>query len=213
MINVPGQESSRDEITELGNRSLLMLPNCFVRTILASVAEAEALLGRPPNSVEVFVTLRLKMGGDIIPDWCVLPSHIWHCTALLTNLLRDDKLYVDKALSYWSLIKHPGFANYSERFVQTFRGYTIEPRSQTICCKPGGIAPANLKNVRLWLLAQDTEEMYKKLASDHYIPIGRILDGDKIECKVAFNSYPRSGNSMLRKMLEKMTGIVTGMYY
>ena len=39
----------------------------------------------------------------------------------------------------------------------------------------------------------------------------RFLHGDPINWnKVAFTSYPRSGNSFLRKIIENVTGVVTG---
>jgi len=38
----------------------------------------------------------------------------------------------------------------------------------------------------------------------------KFLDGEHIEDKVAFATFPRSGNSMLRKQMELITGISTG---
>ena len=38
----------------------------------------------------------------------------------------------------------------------------------------------------------------------------KFLDGQKLPTKIAFDTYPRSGNSMLRRFLEQMTGISTG---
>jgi hypothetical protein len=38
----------------------------------------------------------------------------------------------------------------------------------------------------------------------------KFLDGQPIPTKIAFNTYPRSGNSMFRRFLEQITGISTG---
>ena len=39
----------------------------------------------------------------------------------------------------------------------------------------------------------------------------RFLDGEDIDGdRICFQSYPRSGNSMLRKFLEVVTGVYTG---
>lgn len=38
----------------------------------------------------------------------------------------------------------------------------------------------------------------------------KFLDGKPLKSKIAFNTYPRSGNSFLRKFMEQMTGISTG---
>jgi hypothetical protein len=38
----------------------------------------------------------------------------------------------------------------------------------------------------------------------------KFCDGEKLPTKIAFNTYPRSGNSFLRKYMEQMTGISTG---
>jgi hypothetical protein len=37
-----------------------------------------------------------------------------------------------------------------------------------------------------------------------------FCDGEKLPTKIAFNTYPRSGNSFLRKYMEQLTGISTG---
>ena len=38
----------------------------------------------------------------------------------------------------------------------------------------------------------------------------KFLDGEKLPTKIAFCTFPRSGNSFLRKLLEQTTGISTG---
>ena len=38
----------------------------------------------------------------------------------------------------------------------------------------------------------------------------KFCDGQKLPSKISFSTYPRSGNSFLRKYLEQMTGIPTG---
>lgn len=37
-----------------------------------------------------------------------------------------------------------------------------------------------------------------------------FFDGQTLDCKVAYTSYSRSGNTFLRKLLEKTSGIWTG---
>jgi len=36
------------------------------------------------------------------------------------------------------------------------------------------------------------------------------LDGKPLKTKIAFCTFPRSGNSLMRKLLETATGIATG---
>ncbi len=38
----------------------------------------------------------------------------------------------------------------------------------------------------------------------------RFLDGEKFDQKIAFNTFPRSGNSFLRSLLESVSGVTTG---
>jgi len=38
----------------------------------------------------------------------------------------------------------------------------------------------------------------------------KFLDGEPLPSKIAFNTFPRSGNSFLRRLLEQVTGISTG---
>ena len=38
----------------------------------------------------------------------------------------------------------------------------------------------------------------------------KFLDGEPLPSKIAFNTFPRSGNTFLRKLIEQITGISTG---
>ena len=67
----------------------------------------------------------------------------------------------------------------------------------------------NLKELKEILLSKDLkrDQELEWISSGVY----RFLDGEDINGdKIAFQSFPRSGNSMLRKFLETVTGVHTG---
>lgn len=102
-----------------------------------------------------------------------------------------------------------GFELFSERFKRMYasKGYVLDAdmriRASSKC------RTANLKQLMGMLASKDPKEYedLKWMFDGH----DRFLDGTpKPGNKVAFCSFPRSGNSFLRKYLEKLTGVTTG---
>lgn len=102
-----------------------------------------------------------------------------------------------------------GFELFSEKFQRLYasKGYILDKemrvRASSTC------TTVNFKQLKDMLASKDEKE-YQKM---QWIFDGqdRFLDGSpKPGNKVAFCSFPRSGNSFLRKYLEKLTGITTG---
>ena len=123
---------------------------------------------------------------------------------ILQNLYREDLLYSDKEFIVFSLNGPDGskeraqFEKMSERFQRMYPGYEFEPHGH-IRALPS--TPAiNLKQLQALFLSKD-ETLWQR---NRWIfeADGVFLDGEPIRSnKIAFCSFPRSGNTFLRKYL------------
>ena len=99
------------------------------------------------------------------------------------------------------------FELYSDRHFRLFSCYDLSDR---LVFRPKLDTPTiNLKQLKEILLSKDLSRD-KEL---DWISNGqlRFLDGEDIDGdKVCFQSFPRAGNTMLRRFLEAVTGVHTG---
>jgi hypothetical protein len=154
------------------------------------VISAEAKLGKPPSVIEIFIEMKHK--------YTIPVNNIYEGAAVITSLFREDLLFANDVASHYSVTRHEGFLNYSEIFKKKIGdGYR--------CNKDGtvGVTTAktiNFKNLMNLLKSKDE----KLFLSSQWMWDGdfKFLDGDKIPTKIAFNTFPRSGNSFLRRLLE-----------
>lgn len=96
---------------------------------------------------------------------------------------------------------------FSERFNRIYPGYMLN-RQMHVVPKPG-TPTINLRKLVSMLKSKDAAE----LESARWMFDGefRFLDGEPNRSnKVAFCSFPRSGNTFLRKYMELLTGVQTG---
>ena len=82
-----------------------------------------------------------------------------------------------------------------------------------VCDKVGRVVPSTARVLNL----KELMNIYKStdpsvFENNQWVWDGkfRFLDGEKIDRRLGFTSYPRSGNSFLRRYVEQLTGIVTG---
>ena len=95
------------------SRSTLWLPWFIVNQIISSVQMAEAKVQRAPSIFEIFVEMKA--------NYPKLPVNtIFEGAAVLSSLYREDWLYMNDIATHYSLNKHTGFSNYSERFREKF---------------------------------------------------------------------------------------------
>lgn len=135
------------------------------------------------------------------------------CIAIM-NMYRDDAFYANKDFSGYSLSGPDGsdarmtLEKFSERFVRLYPGYVLD-RKQRIRALPA--TPAiNLKQLVALLKSKD-EALWERSKWIYDVEGGLFLDGEANPCnKVAFASFPRSGNTFLRKYLQLLTGVTTG---
>ena len=98
--------TSRDN--EQVSKSILWLPWYFVNRFVESTRIAEEVLGRPPTSMEVFVTLSDTYGKTV--------NNIYEVVAILFSLLREDLIFSDLNSYRYTVNKQEGYYSYSEIF-------------------------------------------------------------------------------------------------
>lgn len=79
--------------------------------------------------------------------------------------------------------------------------------------RDGTVAPTTARTINfneLWNMLKSKDEAVFNKCAWMYDGDFKFCDGQKLPTKIAFNTFPRSGNSFLRKYLEQMTGISTG---
>ena len=176
----------------------------FIRTrVLDSINIAEKLKGSPPTCSEIYTVFLVHYRINQAMSWFF---------AILNNMYREDKIYADKAFTYYSLTKEgtghdSTFENFSERFRRLFPDYMLD-KNMRIRAKPE-TPVINLEKLTALLKSKDAKEW----KSNAWIFDGkrRFLDGTPIlSNKIAFESFPRSGNTFLRKYFELLTGVWTG---
>jgi hypothetical protein len=88
-------------------------------------------------------------------------------------------------------------------------GYTLDKNCR-LMAEPG-TKTVNINDLIAILKSKD-ESLLTKNAWMFEGELFKFLDGSKIPegNKIAFNTFPRSGNTLLRRCLEQVTGIATG---
>ena len=128
------------------------------------------------------------------------------------SIVKEDLLYVDQKLYRFSSTKKEGFYTFSEIFHINF-GYDYACTVTRHIYPIGEARRVNYTQLTSILRSKD-ESVYTK---DKWIFDGhhRLLDKteslmDDHQNHIMFTSFPRSGNSFMRRYLEQITGIATG---
>ena len=181
------------------SKSILWLPWYFVNRFVDSTRLAEEILGRPATVFEIFVTLSDIHGKTV--------NNIYELVACLFSLLREDLVYSDLHSYRYTITKQEGYYSYSELFRMRFpTGYSCDRMGRVIPTTARRINLTHLQNV---LTSQD-EALFTE---NNWIWDGefRFLDGRPFAGdKIGFTSFPRSGNSFLRRYVEQITGVTSG---
>lgn len=131
-------------------------------------------------------------------------------------MYREDDIYVDNLFTYYSLSNEgPGkeeYENFTTKFRRLYPGYCLDKDMRIRAALPPAINAARTLNFKhmINLFKSKDEELWKEHAwvfDGHF----RYLDGEANPSnKICFTSFPRSGNSFLRRYFELLTGITTG---
>ena len=92
---------------------------------------------------------------------------------------------------------HKDFAKFSTLFREGSPRYTLDDKNHAM--ELPGTEKVNLKNLWSILKSKDSKLLNNTIFDGKF----RLLDGERIENqKVAFDTYPRTGNSFLRRYIE-----------
>ena len=78
----------------VGGYSMIYLPGFIRSRIMWSIGEAERIKGSPPDTAEVTSVIYMNYTKKIA---------MGYIAAFLQNMFREDQIYVDPKLKYWSL--------------------------------------------------------------------------------------------------------------
>lgn len=123
------------------------------------------------------------------------------------ELHRLDLIYVDELIDWVHHEKYDArFMTLSERFRKNFPGLKF---GSDCLVWSDTRRTINFKDYKNILLSKDSSLLDQNIwmfdKKTKY-----FLDGQKLDDKMAFVSFPRTGNSFLRKYCENITGIFTG---
>jgi len=172
--------------------------------MLAATDRAEEILGKPPTFIQILIVVN--------NDYSIPVKDINVCTAIAFSLAREELLYFDKNLYYYSTKRHPGFQTYSECFRAKFTGYCLDSEQRLMATPGTGGAKTIGYDAIINILKSKDEKLLEKYKwmfeeETHFLDnTHKTLDGNKI----AVNSFPRSGNTLARGLIEKVTGLATG---
>lgn len=174
----------------------------IAKEYLAAFARAEALCGHPPHAGEISALL-VEENNPLLP--------IKKSPALMNiifNLFRDDLLYTDIVSGRYSVSSHKGFSHFSECHERLNQGYYIEDKTQEYL-PMAKTKTVNFKHLLECLKSKDATILENPDTAWMFDGHARLLDSEDTNLgqKVAYDSFPRSGNAFLRRLFEQVSGI------
>ena len=130
------------------------------------------------------------------------------CESIFTLACRHDFFYCDENFAKFSYRRiNENYKTFSENLREKFPGY--------IMAKSAHIMPSTDITVHLddllSLLRSNDLARYEREKSIFFGPTSRYLTGTSSEqMSICYATYPRSGNSLMRKYFENVTGTATG---
>lgn len=175
-----------------------------------ALRRAEQEKGAPVNLPEILRAFRQVSKKPIVAPHAI--------TLCLLDFYWNDQILADRELNYVTLNpkyqhteKNPtGFDVYSDRLARIYPGYDIDHLMRMVPIK--GTPVLNYDYIKNLLLSKDLSRLGELKWIDENGGTFRFLDKSvSLEGKkTSFTSFPRSGNSVLRKLIELSSGVVTG---
>ena len=183
-------------------KATLWLPWYMVRNVLRAIEMAEDRLGQPPTVCQVYIIFDEHFHHDQI--------QVGGCMTLIYNLFREDLVFTDQGCYKFTTRPREGFYNYSHYFRQRYGSTGAYKTISDGRIWPAKARTVNLNDLLAMLKSKDKSlfETNRWLWEENDF---KFLDGQPIEPnRIAFNSFPRSGNSFLRRFIEQTSGLSTG---
>lgn len=159
---------------------------------------------------------------DIIKEWSNQRTYLlaidnFTVLSILYDLYRDDQIMSDRQMTMFASYKvAPQFETYTLRMSRILdEGDSLDLRLRIIPNESSGRENLNFRLLKRMLVSPDSQlktttlKQYKRRAYDndlHFLSGTCDLSGDR----TVFTGYPKSGTSLLRKYLERPTGLFTG---
>ena len=191
----------KEGVKPCGGVALDYIPWIVRRWVLWSIDECERLKGAPGNTAEITVVFHRNF-TKMLNQGVI--------SAMLNVLYREDLYYTENFTGYSLTKEGPGKEKYelmSEKMARIYKGYRLDKNMRIVPEKETPVI--NLKKLVAALKSKDPE----LLEAQRWVYDGklRMLDGEAIPSnKIALASFPRSGNTFMRKYFDLLTGVHTG---
>jgi len=128
---------------------------------------------------------------------------------ICANAVRYDMIYINESLSKFSMVKlNDEYMKYTEGIAKKFAGFCLDSNRLWIISKSA--IKIDIEQLKELFSSKDIDR-YEQLKSTWFGSSSLFLDKSKNQNNiVTYCTYPRSGNSMMRKHFENVTGIATG---
>lgn len=125
-----------------------------------------------------------------------------------TRMIKQSYLYLDDSCAKVSNRRiDPSYRTFAENLAEKYPGYAINEHSLIVNKSDLTI---NLDQLVSLLKSKDLNA-YHQHKDQFFGPQSRFLSGSGPEqMSIIYATYPRSGNSLMRKYFENITGVATG---
>jgi len=171
------------------------LPLTYRKIAKAALQDAENRLGRPAYVVEVAMSWNRVSSKPYAAPIIV--------GFMLFDLYQNDEILASNNVEIFTLdpaMQGKDFERYSDRKERKFSQYTLLPNLRLVANESTPVI--NFEHIKGLLLSKGTDRLdeYLKLVNNEC----KFLDKkcDMIGNRVCLASFPRTGNSFLRKILE-----------
>lgn len=186
--------------------TLILTAFTYISMLLYSYPIAMAMTVTP---ILAFIGYKINGAYEIIKSSIPLGSAGLGIPFLFRN---NDGCYSTKELVKFSLIKKGEYLSFNEIKERAFpaaEGYEFDEEGRIV---PGkDMNCLNYKEISRILISNDPSELEKN--SWMFKGASKFLDGEEFNNTVTMATYPRSGNTMVRRMIEEITGIATGNWF
>ena len=134
---------------------------------------------------------------------------IWGlCEPVITNMARLDYFYIDNDFAKYSRFRLEGYHTFTENIQRRYPGYMLDLKTNRIVSSTD--RKVNLDDLLALFRSKDLAK-YEREKDTFFGPSGRYTtENAQEQMSVLYTTYPRSGNSMMRKYFENITGVATG---
>ena len=127
---------------------------------------------------------------------------------VITNMARQDYMYCDNEFTRFSRVRLEGYLTFSENLAKRYPGYMLDQKTHLIV--PTTDHRVNVDELFALFRSKDVER-YEREKDKFFGPSGRYTtENAQEQMSIMFTTFPRSGNSMMRKYFENITGLATG---